>query len=124
MKLPKTTKRYCPYCKKHTEQKISQASTGHKRGTLKRGSMLRAAKRGRGVGYGNKGKWGSKPAVNKWKRKTKSTKKTTTLYTCTVCKKSKTQRKGKRTGRVQVEAKLESKKARIAAKLAEQGAKK
>jgi hypothetical protein len=25
MKLPKTTKRYCPYCKKHTSHSISQA---------------------------------------------------------------------------------------------------
>jgi ribosomal protein L44E len=89
MKLPKKTKRLCPYCKKQTEQKIVLVSTGHKRGSLKRGSMIRARMRGRGVGYGNKGKWGSKPAVTSWKRKTKATKRLVVMYTCAVCKKSK-----------------------------------
>ncbi len=110
MRLPKTTNRYCPYCKKHTEHKISQVSAGHKRSALKRGSIERARKRGRGRGFGNLGKWGSKPAVTKWKRKTKSTKKTNTLYTCSICKKSHTQKKGKRTSRIQIEAKGETKK--------------
>jgi len=109
MKFPKTTKRYCPFCKKHTEQKISQVSSGHKRSALKRGSIERARKRGRGRGFGNLGKWGSKPAITKWKRKTKTTKKTNLLYTCQVCKKSRGQKKGKRTGKVQIEVKGESK---------------
>jgi len=107
MKFPKTTKRYCPYCRKHTEHKISIVSSGHKRSSLKRGSIERARKRGRGRGFGNLGKWGSKPAVTKWKRKTKSTKKTNWLYTCQVCKKSHGQRKGKRAGKIQIEAKGE-----------------
>ncbi len=89
MKIPKTTKRYCPYCKKKTEQKIKLVSTGAKRGTLTRGSISRAKARGLGRGIGNKGKWGSKPAVSKFKRKTKTTKKTNIMYTCTECKKSK-----------------------------------
>jgi large subunit ribosomal protein L44e len=110
MKLPKTTKRYCPYCKKHTEHKISQVSSGHKRGAMKRGSMARAKKRGRGRGYGNLGRWGSKPANSKFKRKSKSTKKTNTMYTCKECKKSHMQRKGIRASKVQVEAKEEKKK--------------
>jgi large subunit ribosomal protein L44e len=110
MKLPKTTKRYCPHCKKHTEHKISQVSAGHKRGAMKRGSMNRAKKRGRGRGYGNLGRWGSKPAVSKFKRKSKSTKKTNTMYTCKECKKSHMQRKGTRAGKVQIEAKEEKKK--------------
>ena len=105
MKLPKKTKRHCPFCNKHTEHKISQVSTGAKRGAMKRGSIERAKKRGLGRGFGNKGKWGSKPAVSKFKRKTKSTKKTNTLYTCQICKKSHYQKKGKRTGKVQIEAK-------------------
>ena len=118
MKFPKKTKRYCPYCKKHTEQKIELVSTGGKRGSLKRGSMQRAAKRGRGVGFGNKGKWGSKPAVTKWKRKTKSTKKSVLLYTCIECKKSKQASKGRRAGRVQIEAKEEGvKKDKIAERI-------
>ena len=89
MKLPKTIKRYCPYCKKRTEQKIKLVSTGAKRGTLTRGSISRAKKRGLGVGIGNKGKWGSKPAVSKFKRKSKTTKKTNIMYLCKECGKSK-----------------------------------
>jgi len=103
MKLPKITKRYCPYCRKHTEQKISMASSGGKRGTLKKGAIERARKRGLGRGFGNRGKWGSKPAITKWKRKTKSTKKTNLIYTCQVCKKSACQRTGKRVSKVTFE---------------------
>ncbi|HLC87048.1 MAG TPA: 50S ribosomal protein L44e [Candidatus Nanoarchaeia archaeon] len=99
MKIPKITKRFCPYCKKKTEQKIKLVSTGAKRGTLTRGSISRAKKRGLGRGMGNKGKFGSKPAVSKFKRKTKTTKKTNFMYTCSICGKSKYQKKGKRAGK-------------------------
>ena len=99
MKLPKTTKRYCPYCKKKTEQKIKLVSTGAKRGALKRGSKQRAKLRGKNRGIGNLGRW-SKPAVSKFKRKSKTNKKTNIMYTCTECKKSKYQKKGHRTGKV------------------------
>src|SRR3989344_3478935 len=101
MNKPKETRRYCPHCNKHTNQKISLVSSGHKRGALKKGSIERAKKRNVGVGMGNLGKWGSKPAVTAWKRKTKSTKKTNFMFTCLVCKKSTLQKKGKRTGKVQ-----------------------
>jgi large subunit ribosomal protein L44e len=110
MKIPKTTKRYCPYCRKHTEHKISDVSSGHKRSALKRGSIERARKRGLGRGYGNLGKWGSKPPITKWKRKTKSTKKTNLMFTCSVCKKSHMQKKGKRTSKLQIIEKEEKKK--------------
>lgn len=102
MKLPKTVNRYCPYCNKKTEQKIKIVSTGGKRGTLRRGGIARARLRGRGRGIGNKGKWGSKPAVSKFKRKSKTTKKTNIMYTCSVCKKSKYRqgRRNKRAGKV------------------------
>jgi len=100
MKIPKTTKRYCPYCRKKTEQKIKLVSAGNKRGTLTRGSIARAKSRGLGRGIGNKGKWGSKPPVSKFKRKTKTTKKTNIMYTCNECKKSKYQKKGKRTSKI------------------------
>jgi large subunit ribosomal protein L44e len=105
MKLPKTTRRYCPYCKKHTMHTISLASTTRQRGSLKRGSITRAKKRGLGRGLGNLGRWGSKPAVGKWKRKTKSTKKANIAYKCKECKKTKLQKKGKRTGRISLEKK-------------------
>ena len=107
MKLPKKTKRYCPYCKKQTEQKLSLVSTGGKRGTLKRGSLERAKKRGAFPGKGNRGRWGSRPAVGKWKRKTKSTKRLVILYTCKECKKSKPTAKSKRVSKIQLEAKKE-----------------
>lgn len=100
MQIPRATKRYCPFCKKHTEQKISLVSSGGKRGSLKRGAIQRAKMRGLGRGMGNKGKWGSKPAVTQWNRKTKNTKKSNLLYTCSVCKKSKPQKKGMRVGKV------------------------
>jgi len=102
MKIPKKIKRYCPHCRKNTEQKVVDVSSGHKRGTLKRGSMSRAMKRGQGRGYGNLGKWGSKPAVTKFKRKTKATKKTNIMYTCSVCSKSCYQKKGIRTSKLQI----------------------
>ncbi len=101
-KIPKKTNRYCPYCKKKTEQKIKEVSGGSKRGTLKKGSKDRARLRGQNRGKGSQGKY-SKPAVSKFKRKTKTTKKPNILYTCSVCKKSKGIKKGKRTSRLQIE---------------------
>ena len=103
MKFPKTMNRYCPYCNKTTSQKVKHLSAGTKRGSLKRGSIQRAKLRGRGRGMGNKGKWGSKPAATQFKRKKKTTKKTNFLYTCTVCGKSKTQKKGTRSSKILVE---------------------
>ncbi|MAG11032.1 50S ribosomal protein L44e [Candidatus Pacearchaeota archaeon] len=89
MKLPKKTKRFCPFCKKQTEQKIKVVGTGGKRGTLTRGSISRAKSRGLGGGIGNKGRWGSRPANTKHKRKTKTNKKTNIMYACVECGKSK-----------------------------------
>jgi len=101
MKIPKTTNRYCPFCKKKTEHKIKLVSTGFKRGTLTKGSKQRARKRGLSRGIGNKGRY-SKPAVSKFKRKTKTNKKTNILYTCQTCKKShyRKGRRNKRTGKL------------------------
>ncbi len=99
MKVPKTINRYCPYCNKKTKQKIKLVGTGFQRGTLKRGSKQRAALRGKAKGIGNLGRW-SKPPVSKFKRKSKTTKKTNFLYVCEVCGKAKYQKKGKRAGKV------------------------
>ena len=99
MKLPRTMKRYCKYCKKHTEHKVLVVSSSHARGSLKRGSPLRAKKRGLARGKGSHGRY-SKPPITRWKRKTKSTKKTNLNYKCNVCGKSSVQKKGIRTGRV------------------------
>ncbi|MEM4703122.1 MAG: 50S ribosomal protein L44e [Candidatus Pacearchaeota archaeon] len=88
MKVPKKAKRYCKYCRKHTEQKVTILSIGRQRGAMKRGSLARAMKRGLARGRGNLGRWGSKPAVSKWKRKAKSTQKKVLLYKCLVCGKT------------------------------------
>ena len=100
MKVPKKTKRFCPFCKKRTEQKIDLVSTGVKRGTLKWGSITRAKLRGAYPGKGNKPKGGSKPAIKKWKRKTKTTTRKVLIYTCQVCKKSKHAKKSRRVSRI------------------------
>jgi ribosomal protein L44E len=102
MKLPKKTKRFCPYCKKRTEQKIDLVSTGHKRGTLKWGSLSRAKLRNQNVGTGNMGRY-SKKAIKSWKRKTKTTTRKVLIYTCQVCKKSKHSAKSRRVSKIMIE---------------------
>lgn len=105
VKIPKLTNRFCPSCKKKTEHKIKLVSTGNKRGTLTRGSKVRAKKRGLGIGIGNKGKWGSRPPITKYKRKAKTTKKTHIMYTCKECEKShyRKSRRNKRASKQQQE---------------------
>jgi ribosomal protein L44E len=89
MKIPKSKKAYCKTCKKHTESKVFQAKTTGKRGSLKRGSINRAKKRGRGTGFGNLGKYGSKGAMTSWKRYgVKNSKKISLKLTCVDCNKS------------------------------------
>lgn len=95
MKIPKKTKRYCPFCKKHTEHLIS-LSKHRERGTLKKGSIARAKKRGLGTGYGNKGRWGSKPAV----KGEKVAKKSDFRFKCNTCSKTHVQRKGTRSRKI------------------------
>jgi|SRR3989344_2331086 len=101
MKIPKITKRYCPKCKKHTEQKISIVKTGAKRGSLKRGSIQRALKRSV-PGTGNKNRWGSKPAKPK-RTGAKGSKKTNLKYTCSICKKATIQSSGIRSKKIEQE---------------------
>lgn len=101
MKIKKATMRYCPYCKKHTSHKISQIKSGTKRGSLKWGSIQRASKRSV-PGTGNKNRWGSKPAKPK-RTGAKISKKTNIKYTCSICKKSKIQKKGIRAKKVESE---------------------
>lgn len=100
MKKPKTTNRYCPYCKKKTAQKVKTQSTG-KASTLKRGAKQRARLRGLFRGIGNQGRFSRMKNQAKLARKT--TKKTALVYTCTVCNKGKDQKKGKRTGKLVLE---------------------
>ena len=100
MKLPKIVKRYCPYCKKHTQHKVAQNKKKNP-STLKRGAKQRVKKRGKSRGKGNLGKL-SKGALTKWKRfGKKATKKTDLRYECSICKKTHMQKKGFRAKRVE-----------------------
>jgi large subunit ribosomal protein L44e len=100
MKIPKKMNRFCPYCKKQTEQKLKNVGMS-KGSSLKRGSKFRLRLRGLNRGIGNLGKLSR--MKNQAKKKRKTTKKTNIMYTCTVCKKSKYQKTGKRTGKLVLE---------------------
>ncbi|HZX12256.1 MAG TPA: 50S ribosomal protein L44e [Candidatus Nanoarchaeia archaeon] len=102
MKIPKTQKKYCPWCNKATEHKVDQYKSAGKRGSLSHGSIMRAKLRGQGRGAGNKGKWGSKPAISKFKRTgAKISKKTTLRFACKECKKTIQQNQGFRAKKVE-----------------------
>ncbi len=100
MKLQKTVMRYCPFCRKHTEHKVSMSKKRAAR-PMTYGSKARARKRGRARGYGNMGRY-SKPALSKFKMTgKKATKKTDLRYECKECKKSHAQREGFRAKKVE-----------------------
>ena len=100
MKLPKSTNRLCPKCKKHTEHKIT-VNKKKAASSLKRGSKYRAKERGLAKGAGNLGRY-SKPAVTKFKQTgAKTTKKTDLRYTCSSCKKIHMQKSGIRVKRLE-----------------------
>ncbi|MEM2131423.1 MAG: 50S ribosomal protein L44e [Candidatus Woesearchaeota archaeon] len=101
MKLPKTRRTYCPFCKKHTESKIFQVKKGQP-SPLSYGSKIRAKRRGKARGYGNRGRY-SKPAVTKFKMTgKKQTKKVDLKYQCVECKKYHLQGKGFRAKKVEI----------------------
>jgi large subunit ribosomal protein L44e len=103
MKMPKTKKRYCPFCKKHTDHKITQAKKKTPGSThpMSKGGKKRMKLRGQGVGMGNVGKI-SKGALSGWKRYGKKTSKKTDLrYTCKECGKTHMQKKGFRAKRIE-----------------------
>ncbi|MBS3131913.1 50S ribosomal protein L44e [Candidatus Woesearchaeota archaeon] len=100
MKMPKTLNRYCPYCKKHTEHKVSQ-NKKKTASSLTYGSKVRARLRGKARGTGNLGRY-SKPAVTKFKMTgAKASKKTDFRYECKECKKSHMQKKGFRAKKIE-----------------------
>lgn len=102
MKIPKLKKKYCKRCRKHTLHEVSQAKK-KERSALKKGSIQRAKKRDLGVGHGNLGKYGSKPAISKWKRAgVKSSKKYDLRYKCKECGKISVQKKGVRAKRIEL----------------------
>ena len=79
MKIPKSVKRYCPFCEKHTEQKQELLKSGGTRGQLKAGQR-RHERRSGVAGYGGM----PQPKAAK---KAKTSHKTQLRYTCAVCKK-------------------------------------
>jgi len=102
MKLPKQGNRHCPTCKKHTPQKITQnkqrgRSTVH---TMSKDATARLRMRGERRGHGNLGRY-SRPPKPKMTGK-KMTKKTDFRYTCTVCGRTTTQKKGIRAKKVEL----------------------
>jgi ribosomal protein L44E len=102
MKIPKKTTRFCPFCKKRTEQKVDLVSTGVKRGTLTRGSIARTRIRGGSTGMGNHGKYSRKP-IKSWKRKTKTTTRKVLKYICKECKKTSLAKKSRRVSKLMIE---------------------
>lgn len=104
MKIAKTIKKFCKFCKKHTIQTVAVAKKRN-RSALKHGSLQRAKKRGRAAGYGNLGRY-SRPAISKFKRTGAKTSKTTDLrYTCKECKKTTVAKKGTRTKKLEIKEK-------------------
>jgi len=103
MKMPKTVKRYCPTCRKHTEHRVSQAKkktpgTAH---PMSYGGKRRMKLRGRARGHGNLGRM-SKGAVSGWKRYgKKQSKKTDFRLKCKECGKTHVQRKNFRSKRIE-----------------------
>ena len=107
MKLPKETRRYCPYCRKHTLHSIDTAKQKARSSArpLSRWSTSRAKLRGGRSGMGNLGRF-SKPTVKSWKRKTKVTRRITINYKCKVCKKIHNIKKAIRSGRIEIGEKV------------------
>ena len=77
MKLPKTIKRYCPYCKKHTVHNVERIKK-RKASELKQGQ-----RRFRRVTSGYRGFPRPKPEGRE-----KTSRRIALKYTCEVCKKS------------------------------------
>jgi ribosomal protein L44E len=102
MKKPKTTNRFCKFCKAQTSQKVATVKTGTP-SSLKRGSKYRMRGRGLNRGFGNQGKT-SRGALGSWKRYgVKSTKKTNLKYECVTCKKVTIQKTGIRAKKMVME---------------------
>jgi len=107
MKLPKETRRYCPYCRKHTSQTVSTQKQKARSGShpLSRSSPTRLMARGFKMGYGNQGRYSMK-GVKDRKMKTKITKRIPILYKCKECGKMKGIRTSIRSSRIEIGEKV------------------
>ncbi len=102
MKIPKTTNRFCPSCKKKTAQKVDQYKSTSRRGALSQGSKERTQARGKHTGMGSHGKF-SRGAIASFKRTgAKVSKKSTLRYTCQTCKKASQQKSGFRSKKLEL----------------------
>jgi len=89
MKIPKIQRRYCPFCKKHTEHEVTKVSGSKKKRSLAEGQRrFKRALRG----------YGSFPRPNP-KGRSKPTKKLDLRYKCKECEKQHTVGKGFRVKR-------------------------
>lgn len=108
MKVPKEMKRFCPSCKKHTNQKVkNEKNRGrNKAHPLSKFSTLRLSLRGigTGIGMGNAGRY-SRGALNSWKRYNKKHSKRIDLrFTCPECGKTNVSAdRGTRTKKISIE---------------------
>lgn len=107
MKLPKETKRFCKYCKKHTSQTIATAKQKSRSAAhpMSRGSQTREKLRGLRGGFGNMGRR-SRKGPKDWKMKAKVTKRITVMYKCKECGKQKGIKKAIRSGRIEIGEKI------------------
>lgn len=87
MKIPKKLRKYCPYCRKHTEHTIKLLKASRKRGSLKAGQR-RFERKLEGYGGFPKPTMSRKEGGYKGRYGSKTTKKVQILLTCTVCKRS------------------------------------
>ena len=87
MKLPKVSRRFCPFCNEHTKHKIAPAKK-RAASPFKRGSKVRAKLRSAGIGTGNHGRL-SRKAIGQFKMTGKKiTKKSDLRLTCEKCSKT------------------------------------
>jgi ribosomal protein L44E len=104
MKKPRTIKRHCKFCNKHTEHKVTVAKSKgrNKAKPLSAGSTKRVKQRGLRRGHGNLGRY-SKPPIKNWKSTGKKmSKKTDFRYECQKCKKMTAQKSGIRAKKLEL----------------------
>ncbi|MFH1174263.1 MAG: 50S ribosomal protein L44e [archaeon] len=104
MKKPKTTKRHCPFCNKHTEHTISIAKKKGKNAAhpLSHASKHRLRARGSWRGHGNMGAFSRPPIASRKMSGKKLSKKTDFRFTCKECKKTHVQNSGIRAKKVEL----------------------
>ena len=95
MKVPKQTKRYCPYCKKHTQQKIMRTKTKPRPKTKKHALKWGVRHMSEVLaGYGGF----PRPKIHE---KSKQSTKASFTYLCTACSKKHVLQNPKRAKRVE-----------------------